>query len=357
VAEDLLARAADLRRRGVSFVLATVVRCEAPTSAKSGAKALVFEDGTVEGWVGGACAEPVVVRESRHALRDGQPRLVAVSGSAGPSREGRSEGIVEYPMTCHSGGTLEIYVEPYLPKPLLALVGHGPILEALAVLGRDADFGVEMFGAEAFGERLGQLSLSRRASVVVATHADSDEDVLGQVLQSDAGYISVVASRKRAAVIVERLRQRGVSADRIGRIKAPAGLDIGAVTPREIAISILAEMVQHRRSAKVAEPSLDDAVGSADASASPGGASVELAATEALDPICGMFVEVATAAYRSEIDGQSVYFCCRGCKERFDADPAAYIGALRSGIRTDPTTLRAPPSPAPSPRGSAAPSA
>jgi xanthine dehydrogenase accessory factor len=356
VAEDLLARAAGLQQRGVAFVLATVVRCEAPTSAKSGAKALVFEDGTVEGWVGGACAEPVVVREARHALRDGRPRLVAVSGSGG-SRGDLAEGIVEYPMTCHSGGTLEIYVEPYLPRPPLVLVGHGPIVEALAVLGRDADFAVEMFGADVLEERVARLSLSTRASVVVATHADSDEDVLCRVLESDAGYVSVVASRKRAAVIVERLGRRGVSPDRIGRLKAPAGLDIGAVTPGEIAISILAEIVQHRRGAKAAEPSLDDAVGSADASASHGGASADLAATEALDPICGMFVEVATAAYRSEIDGQSVYFCCRGCKERFDADPAAYVGALRRGIRTGPTTLRAPPSPAPSPRGSAAPSA
>jgi xanthine dehydrogenase accessory factor len=343
VAEGLLARAADLQQRGVSFVLATVVRCEAPTSAKAGAKALVFEDGTVEGWVGGACAEPVVVREARHALRDGTPRLVAVSGSSGPSHGVRSEGIVDYPMSCHSGGTLEIYVEPYLPKPLLALVGHGPILEALAVLGRDADFDVRMFGAEASAERLGGLSLSRRASVVVGTHADSDEDVLHRVLDSDAGYVSVVASRKRAAVIVERLQQRGVAPDRIGRMKAPAGLDIGAVTPHEIAISILAEIVQHRRGAKAGE--------------APADASGQMVATEARDPICGMFVEIAPAEHRSEIDGRFVYFCCRGCKERFDADPSAYVGALQSGIRTDPTTLRAPPSPAPSPRGSAAPSA
>src|SRR5437879_214255 len=131
--EDLLALAAELERRGEPFALATVVRCERPTSAKPGAKALVREDGTVSGWVGGACAEPVVVREALNALRDGQPRLIGLFGDGGRS-PGRTEGMLEYPMTCHSGGTLEIYVEPYLPKPLLVLVGRGPVVETLSTL-------------------------------------------------------------------------------------------------------------------------------------------------------------------------------------------------------------------------------
>src|SRR2546425_12031460 len=115
--EDLLALAADLGRRGEPFALATVVRCERPTSAKPGAKALIREDGSVSGWVGGACAEPVVLREALNAICDGQPRLVALVGEGGQA-PGRTEGVLEYPMTCHSGGTLEIYVEPYVPKPL-----------------------------------------------------------------------------------------------------------------------------------------------------------------------------------------------------------------------------------------------
>ncbi len=123
MAEDLLGLAADLGRRGEAFVLATVVRCERPTSAKPGAKALVRADGTITGWVGGACAEPVVVREALRALRDGQPRFIGLVGE-GKRAPDRTEGIFEYPMTCHSGGTLEIYVEPYLPKPLLLLIGR-----------------------------------------------------------------------------------------------------------------------------------------------------------------------------------------------------------------------------------------
>src|SRR5213593_4776723 len=181
VTDELLALAAELERRGEAFALATVVRCEAPTSAKSGAKVLVREDGSVQGWVGGACAEPVVVREALQALRDGRPRLIGLYGEGGRI-PGRTEGMLEYGMTCHSGGTLEIYVEPYLPKPLLVLVGHGPVVETLTTLGRAADFMVTTLAPDAIREGLDQLSLAQRASVVVATHAESDEEALEQVL-------------------------------------------------------------------------------------------------------------------------------------------------------------------------------
>ena len=295
MSDDLLAVAADLQRRGEPFALATVVRCERPTSAKPGAKALIRDDGTVSGWVGGACAEPTVVREAMNALRDGRPRLLGLvgEGGRGPSR---TEGIVDYPMTCHSGGTLEIYVEPYLPKPLLVLVGHGPVIDALSTLGRGADYAVVVTtGGPA---ELGQLRLTPRASVVVATHADTDEDVLTHVLTTDAGYVSLVASRRRAALILDRLKTRGVPAERLGRLKAPAGIDIGATEPAEIAVSILAEIIQHRRSGKP-EPATADSM-------------------EATDPICGMVVDVASARYRSHVGDRTVYFCCRACKETFD---------------------------------------
>ncbi len=295
MSDDLLAVAADLQRRGEPFALATVVRCERPTSAKPGAKALIRDDGTVSGWVGGACAEPTVVREAMNALRDGRPRLLGLvgEGGRGPSR---TEGIVDYPMTCHSGGTLEIYVEPYLPKPLLVLVGHGPVIDALSTLGRGADYAVVVTsGGPA---ELEQLRLTPRASVVVATHADTDEDVLTHVLTTDAGYVSLVASRRRAALILDRLKTRGVPAERLGRLKAPAGIDIGATEPAEIAVSILAEIIQHRRSGKP-EPATADSM-------------------EATDPICGMVVDVASARYRSHVGDRTVYFCCRACRETFD---------------------------------------
>ncbi|MGH7306448.1 MAG: XdhC family protein, partial [Candidatus Rokuibacteriota bacterium] len=177
MADELLARAAELQRAGEAFALATVVRCEAPTSAKPGAKALILEDGTVQGWVGGACAEPVVLREALQALRDGRPRLIGLYGEGGRA-PGRTEGMLEYGMTCHSGGTLEIYVEPYLPKPMLVLVGHGPVIDTLATLGRAADFLVVSLAPDSLPVDLQEPRLTGRASVVVATHAESDEDAL-----------------------------------------------------------------------------------------------------------------------------------------------------------------------------------
>jgi xanthine dehydrogenase accessory factor len=315
MSDDLLALAATLREREEPFALAVVVRCERPTSAKPGAKALIRADGSLTGWIGGACAEPIVVREAVAALRDGQPRFVSLVGEGGRVA-GRTEGIREHPMACHSGGTLEIYVEPYLPKPLLLLVGHGPVVETLAALGRAVDYRVEAVGAGAGPGALDHLALTPRASVVVATHGEVDEDMLERVLATSAGYVSLVASRKRAAVVVESLRQRGVSVERLGRLKAPAGLDIGAVTPTEIAVSILAEIIQLHRSEKwpaAAVSSVADA-----------GVSAATVPQEAVDPVCGMTVKVATARYRSEVGERTVYFCCGGCKTRFDAAPDRY---------------------------------
>ena len=201
MAQDLLVLAGDLRRRGEPFALATVVRCERPTSAKPGAKALIRPDGRVTGWVGGACAEPVVAREALAALRDGHPRLVVLVGDGGRD-PARTEGIVHYPMTCHSGGTLEIYVEPFLPKAVLVLVGHGPVIETLATLAESAGYDVAVLPGDAVAAALRGLALGPDSSVVVATHGELDEDALTQVLATPAGYVSLVASRKRAASIM-----------------------------------------------------------------------------------------------------------------------------------------------------------
>jgi xanthine dehydrogenase accessory factor len=314
MSEDILGLAVELRGRQEAFVLATVVRCERPTSAKPGAKAIVRSDGSVSGWVGGACAEPVVVRESLMALRDAEPRLIALTAD-GTLVPGRTEGVAAYAMTCHSGGTLEIYVEPFLPRPLLVLVGHGPVIDSLAALGRATDFRVAVIPVQSIADGLPAVGLGSHASVVVATHGSADEDALRLVLEQGASYVSLVASRKRAASVVDSLRARGVAQSRIDRLKAPAGLDIGAVTPEEIAVSILAEIVQTRRAEK--SPALDPL--------QQGAATSE---RERLDPVCGMFVEVASAVHRAEVAGHAFYFCCAGCKEAFLRDPRRYAADL-----------------------------
>lgn len=310
--DDLLALAHALSREDEPFALATVVRCERPTSAKPGAKALIRLNGTVLGWIGGSCAEPVVVKEALRALRDGQPRLLALVGEGGPS-PGRREGMLEYPMTCHSGGTIEVYIEPVLPKPQLLLVGRGPVVETLMRLGEAVNFTVTHVPSEAGADRISRLHATPRTFIVVATHGTADVEALEQALKSEAGYVSLVSSRRRADAVVKGLRARGVPDERLRRLKAPAGLGIGAVSPEEIAVSILAEIVQQSRARESAwqhaEPTL----------AASGRA-------EARDPVCGMSVEIGSV-HHTEIAGRHFYFCCAHCKQVFDQSPAPFVGS------------------------------
>lgn len=309
---DILERTHELRARGEPFALATVVRAQRPTSARPGMKAIVRADGTLEGWVGGSCAHPIVVREARLVLSDGMPRLIHLS----PDREiGQPEGVIYHAMTCHSGGSLEIYIEPVLPDPQLLLLGESPLVGVLAQLGRMQGFAVWVVDASGPAQHLKadlRLPLDQLKSritpqtyVVVATMGTSDEEALQQVVGTGAAYLSLVASRKRAEAVFAYLTRRGVLAEHLQRVKVPAGLDIGAVTPEEIAVSIMAEIIQVRRgrSATLVE-----------------GPHVE----EATDPICGMGVQVATARHTSEYQGERFYFCCAQCKETFERDPAKF---------------------------------
>jgi xanthine dehydrogenase accessory factor len=316
-----LEQAVELSRGGVAFVLATVVRAEKPTSAKAGAKAIVTADGALDGWVGGSCAQPTVVREALKALQDGQPRLVRLCP---PEKLGTapSDGVVEVALTCISGGTLEVYIEPHLPQPQLVAVGHLPIVEALSRLGKALGYSVTVMGLDVTANRFAeadrvfdhldfsQLSVSPQTYIVVATHGNYDEDALEGALKSDAAYVGLVASRKRAESVIQYLRETGLSDAQLARLKSPAGLDLGAETPEEIALSILAEIVQQRRRAVLSL-----------ATSEPLNVSTP---AEALDPVCGMMVEVATARYTAQHDGQVYYFCSAGCKRSFEKEPEKY---------------------------------
>ena len=306
--EDLLIQAAELKQRGETFALATVVRCQRPASARPGSRALIYPDGRLEGWVGGSCAKPVVVREALRAIALGTPRLVRLRGLGGPTNAD-DDNLVEYPMTCHSGGTLEIYVEPHLPAPHLIVVGQSPTARALASLGSFMGYDVlavapdwtteDSPGARQIVARLDQLDrpLDQRASLVIAGAGEQDEEALEEALRSQAGYVALVASPRRGAVLRSYLLDRGIPESRVALLKAPAGLDLGAVEPEEIALSIMAEIVQRRRQPSAAPPPAEPA--------------------SATDPICGMTVEIATARHVAEVDGQRVYFCCPACKRKY----------------------------------------
>jgi len=338
---SIFGRAAALEAAGQPFVVATVVAVARPTSARPGASGIVHPDGTIEGWVGGSCAQPVVVREALHALSDGQPRLLRLSKDA-PAEGRRGDGIIELVMTCHSGGTLEIYVEPHLPAPLLWIAGTTPIAGALASLGAASGWRVSVFDpvatAEDFpaAERVsGETALTKidpdaSPYIVVATQGVWDEEALAAGLRRNASYVGLVASPTRANVVRQWLRdETGLAEDRLAALRAPAGIDLGAETAEEIALSILAELVQVRR-------------GRASFVASPGPATLAGRSSEGIaaasiqpivddivlvDPVCGMTVDRASARHLAEHDGVVYVFCSIGCRTRFMKDPPAFLAA------------------------------
>ena len=282
---ELLPLAASLSARGERFALVTVVRREPPSSARVGDTALVTEGGDYHGWAGGGCTRETVVREAQRAMADGEPRLFCLSPETDPRPR---PGIIALQMTCDSGGTVEIYVEPVLPVPRLVLFGATPMVEALARIGEAMGYRVER-GAEA---------ALKGAHVLVGTMGDEDLEVLQKVLRAEPVYVGVIASRKRFDQVRQTLIACGIPRAAVDKVSAPAGLDIGAQKPEEIALSVMAQIVERLR--KKAAPSVSDSV-----------------AEEAKDPICGMTVNVATARHKANVAGVDYYFCCAGCRTKF----------------------------------------
>jgi xanthine dehydrogenase accessory factor len=317
VRPDVLRLAADLSSRGEPFVLATVVWRRSPSSGKEGATALITPDRKVRGWLGGACAEPTVVREAIRALERGEPSLLFL----GPPEEleGHARaGVVTVPIACQSEGALEVYVEPVLPQPQLVAIGRSPAAKALAALAsslgwrslaidEDGDPS-DHPGAARVVTSLDLSDVDARSFVVVATQGHYDEEALERALETPAAYVGLVASRKRVDSVLGYLRDRGVPEGSLARVHGPAGLDLGHVGTDEIAVAILAEIVQLKAAGELEVAAPAEAP----------------ARHEAIDPVCGMTVDVADARYRTVHDGQTYYFCSAGCLESFEADPARY---------------------------------
>ena len=326
---DILQLAADLTRKGESFVMAIVVRREPASSAQVGNSALITEGGDCHGWLGGSCIQSTVVHEALSALRNSSPKLISLSPDPGADRR---VGVHSFPMTCHSGGSVDIYLEPMLPAPRLVVFGVSPTAQALARLSKvmgysvdvvdpdadrasfpDADRIVDTLSAEEFAGR--PASQKGRLFAVVATLGQHDEEATFAALAVEPAYLGVVASRKRFAQIRETLAARGASGEALDSIANPAGIDIGARAPEEVALSIMAEIVRVRRAAA-------ERAATQTAAATP--------PREERDPVCGMVVAVETARYRAEHAGRTYYFCCGGCRERFLATPDRYAEAVVS---------------------------
>ena len=302
---DLFEQANRLRAEEEPFVLATVVAYKSPQSAKPGSKAIIQADGSSSGWVGGGCVQPIVLREAKHVLKTGKPKLLTISPDG---ERGDWQGAEAFRMTCEGGGSLEIYLEPYLPKPQLLIVGRSPVAQTLSHLGRLLDFKVVVADAEARAEDfpdadllLTDLSLIRshineKTFVVVATMGNGDEEGLLSVIGTRPRYAGLVASEKKSKALFEYARGKGATHEDLAVVKCPAGLDFGSETWPEIALSIAAEITPMRR-AKLEQ-------------------SVEM--DVAIDPICGMSVDVQNAKYTSVANNETIYFCCLRCKETFD---------------------------------------
>jgi xanthine dehydrogenase accessory factor len=288
--------AAALTRSREPFVQATVVRAQKPTSAHAGDTALVRADGSIDGFVGGTCAEASVREYGLMTLSTNQPLLLRiVPGEVAGESE---EGAVTVANPCLSGGAVEIFLEPRVPAPRVLVVGDSPVAEALVDLGIPLGFAVELVGGE------NAQPASDDAALVVASHGRGEEPALTAALRLGVPYVGLIASRIRGAAVLASLE---VTDEQRSRVHSPAGLDIGGRTAAEIALSVLAELVAERRAAERHAPAAVPA--------------------SAVDPVCGMTVAAVDTSPHVTIDGTTTWFCCAGCRTAFVENPARYAPA------------------------------
>lgn len=314
---DFFERIASLRQERQTFALATVVSRKAPVSAHLGDRAIVYADGRMEGFVGGACSRDIVRRQALECMQARSSRLVSIRPDASEADASTADRVV-VPMTCASEGAIDVFIEPFMRARRLVVVGATPVAEALTRVARSMDYDVvrvvdngEERDTTATSAPVGAAVVTLDAlektlregsgdqAVVVASQGHYDEDALELVLKCDAGYVGLVASGKRGSAVKALLEQSGARG--VGSIRHPAGIDLGARTPAEIALSILAEIVK-----------------------APPIPAVTVAFTTAVDPVCGMHVDVSSARHTAEVDGATYYFCCPHCRARFLGDPKSY---------------------------------
>jgi xanthine dehydrogenase accessory factor len=323
--EDFFAKAAALRSEGCPFAVAVVVRVQSPASGKPGDKAIIQANGEIYGWIGGGCVQTIVIQEALRIINNGEAKLIRIATSPEPKPE---YGVINHRMQCQSGGAMDIYVEPELQAPQLLIFGRTAVAQALCKFGKAMGYLVIVAALDpdprlfSDADRLLQMqdvrnvNFTRETFIVVATQGENDEQALEEALLANASYVAFVASPAKALKVLQFLAEKGVASGALNQVKAPAGLDIGALGPEEIAISILAQIILQRRSNQ--PPSRSQI-----ADETPQIAKVT-------DPICGMTVDPVTCGHSSEYNGSVYYFCCAGCKQEFDERPEARIGTPRT---------------------------
>jgi xanthine dehydrogenase accessory factor len=320
VNRELLERAAELHRRHQPYVIATVVWARGPSSGKQGAGALIEADGTMHGWIGGACAEPAVLRQARRVMKDGTARLMYLGPAAELDGHTR-EGVVTVPISCSSEGALEVFMEPVLPQPHVVLIGRSPAVLTLTGLLDAMDWRVTVVddGGDGTGfsdgvrvetklDAIDSLGVDNTTPIVVATQGHYDEPALLAALATSTPYIGLVASSTRAETVLGYLRDQGAAEADLRRIHTPAGVDLGPIEHREIGVAVLAELVAIKAAGGITGIPVNDT--------SP--------ATAAIDPVCGMTVQIEGARFSTVVGDADFYFCCPGCLTSFEASPAEY---------------------------------
>jgi xanthine dehydrogenase accessory factor len=303
----VMERAVELNQKGESFVMATVVWRQGPSSGQSGSRAIITADGTLYGWIGGACAEPVIIREAKKVMEEGKAKLIWLGQEAELAGLHVPEGVYVVPMNCQSEGALQIYIEPMQSAPRVIIVGRSPMAITLNSLLISLDWNCELVDLAEFNAAM----VNETSVVVVATQGHGDEEAAEIALEKNPAYLGIVASRKRGQSVLAYLKDRKFADSQIDQIKIPAGLDLGHTTHREVAVSILAELVRLRAAGAFSLPIV---------------ISTEVAEiTEVIDLVCGMTV-TAEASNRPFIyEGVTYYFCAPGCRATFEKDPTSFI--------------------------------
>jgi xanthine dehydrogenase accessory factor len=334
---NFFSTAADLKAKGEPFAAVTVVHSEAPSSGKTGDKALFGNTGLLEGWIGGGCVYSIVLKEVQAALQDGKPRLVQVSPDPAAATQ---PGIKSYKMTCHSGGSVNLYIEPVMPRPHIIVLGKSVIGRALLKMAKAADYRLTVINdaatAQNFPEAgqwythlkdLAGVGIDAHTFIVVATQGDQDEAALEAALSVTARYTGFVGSRKKWGQLCAALMQKGHSEDQLKAIRAPVGLDINGKTPEEVAISILAEIIQEYRTIDVSNMQFSETPPEKEA---PQAAPADNRPQVITNPVCGMPISLGMAKHIVAYNEELIYFCCDGCKTSFDRDPDVYMNPDRA---------------------------
>jgi xanthine dehydrogenase accessory factor len=285
-----------MAQRGEEFALATVVWRQGPSSGHTGSRALITAAGQLYGWIGGACAEPVVIREAGRVIADGRPKLLLLGT---PEQFGGSvpEGMVTVAIACQSEGAMQVYIEPVIPAPHLTIIGRSPMVQTLADLAKALGWRADVVDIA----DLSATDLSPRSVVIVATQGHGDEDAVERAVSAFPAFVGLVASRRRGEAVLGYLADRGVPRHLLDRVQVPVGLDLGHTTHREIAVAVLAQLVQLRTTGSLTAP--------AHVAPPP--------VADAIDPVCGMTVRADAGSHPVERDGVTYYFCCVGCRDAF----------------------------------------